>query len=162
MIAKAGPADSKPRGGSEVDYARLVGRLSGDYILRSLLLIASLQGGDIVAAIIAQAIGAANIGHLEQTGEGAQFAGMGETPPDAVRRPISVLALAGTLGLPFETTRRYVNKLAAAGVVERVKGGVIVPSRAIADDRVQEVVAANLVNVRRFFRSLKKAGVPLD
>ncbi|MEH3048396.1 hypothetical protein [Sphingomonas adhaesiva] len=41
-------------------------------------------------------------------------------------RPTPVLAIADSLGLPFETTRRHVAELAAGGWVGRERGGIIV------------------------------------
>ncbi|MEH3036692.1 MAG: AsnC family protein [Sphingomonas adhaesiva] len=41
-------------------------------------------------------------------------------------RPTPVLAVAESLGLPFETTRRHVAELTAAGWVGRERGGIVV------------------------------------
>jgi len=104
-----------------------VARISSDYFLRSLALIAEVQDGDMIKAIVFLAVVAANTGHLEQTGQGSRFAGVDSAPPDDVRRPVSALAISQALGMPFETTRRYINRLIADGVLARVKKGVIAP-----------------------------------
>lgn len=145
------------------DTARLVARLSSEYVLRVLKLLTDFHGADMLTAILAQAIIAANTAHLDQrNGEGPRYAGLAQAPPDALRRPISVLALSQSMGLPFETTRRHVNKLVKAGRCVRVRGGVIVPAEVLEDPKTSEATLANVVNVRRFVRALKAAGVTAD
>jgi hypothetical protein len=139
-----------------------VARISSDYFLRSLALIAEVQDGDMIKAIVFLAVVAANTGHLEQTGQGSRFAGVDSAPPDDVRRPVSALAISQALGMPFETTRRYINRLIADGVLARVKKGVIAPVAVVGSDEVSRVVATNATNVRRFLRDLRRAGITLD
>lgn len=141
--------------------ARLVARLSSQYLLRALKLVAEAYDGEILTAIVAQSIVAANTAHLDaRDGQGASYAG--RPPPDELRKPVSVLAIAGSLGLPFETTRRHVNKLVAAGRCVRVKGGVIVPASVLDHPRSAKAAETNLAYVRRFLRELKAAGVTAD
>jgi hypothetical protein len=154
-------ADGISTGANAPDKVRVVTRLSSDYVLRAVRLLGDLHGGDILTGIISQAIVAANTAHLDP-GAGAKYDGVPDTPPDELRKPISVLALSGSLGLPFETTRRYVNKLLKSGGCRRVQGGVIVPASALEDPRAVAAAGANLVNVHRFLRSLKKAGVEAE
>jgi DeoR/GlpR family transcriptional regulator of sugar metabolism len=66
------------------------------------------------------------------------------------------------MGLPFETTRRHVNKLVQAGRCVRVRGGVIVPTQVLQHPKTNEATLANVTNVRRFLRALKAAGVTAD
>jgi hypothetical protein len=140
--------------------ARLITRLSTDYVLRTLQLIAEHHGGDLVRGIIALTIVAANTGHLTPRHDGTTaFPDMADLPPDEARRPISVLALSKSLGMPFETTRRHVNALIAAGFCRRVRGGVIVPAEIIASEANEAGIRANLANVRRFLHDLRRAGV---
>ena len=146
----------------EVDQSRAVARLSTDYFLRALRLMADVHEGELITGIIFQAIIAANTSHLEQTADGARHAGNDSVPPDELRKPVSVLGIAGALGLPFETTRRHVNRLLASGRCKRVRGGVIVPQSALQTDVMSDAVRANLANVKRFVRELKRAGVVLD
>lgn len=142
------------------DLVRAVARLSTDYLLRALRLLTDLQDGELLTAIVCQAILAANTSHLTQIGEAdPRRAGL---PSDDERKPISILALAGTLGLPFETTRRHVNKLIAARSCVRVKGGVIVPARALSHPRFLEAAETNYAYVVHFVRSLRRAGLSLD
>jgi hypothetical protein len=160
------PTDPPPQTAADQigeDTARLVARLSSEYVLRALKVLTEFHGADMVTAVLTQAIIAANTSHLDgRAGEGALYAGLEHTPPDAVRRPISVLALAQSMGLPFETTRRHVNKLVKAGRCVRVRGGVIVPASVLEHPRTREATMTNVANVRRFVRALKAAGVTAD
>jgi hypothetical protein len=142
------------------DLVRAVARHSTDYLLRALRLLTDLQEGELLTAIICQAIIAANTSHLTQVGDAdPRRSGL---PSDDERRPISILALAGTLGLPFETTRRHVNKLIKARACEKVKGGVIVPARALGNPRFLAAAETNYGYVVHFVRSLRRAGLSLD
>jgi len=152
---------SEPEDGDEI--ARLVARIASEYLLRVLKLLAETHDADLITAIVAQAIIAANTAHLDaRMGEGPRFAAMAHAPPDEVRRPISVLALSHSLGMPFETTRRHVNKLVAAGRCVRLKGGVIVPTSALEHPVTVEATRTHLTYVRRLLRALKAAGVAAD
>lgn len=51
--------------------------------------------------------------------------------PDTDRRPISVNAIAQSLGLPFETVRRRVKALEARGLCASTAAGVYVPQAAV-------------------------------
>jgi hypothetical protein len=146
---------------NEDDLVRLVARLSSDYVLRVVRLIADAYGGSIITAVVGQAIIAANTAHLGgRSGEGEAWTG--HAPPDELRRPVSVLALARSLDLPFETTRRHVQALEAAGRCVRVRGGVIVPASALEHAASMQAAELNLRYVRHYLRVLKAAGVSAD
>lgn len=143
----------------EADGARAAVRLGADYLLRSLQMLGELAGGQMVTGLISLAIVQANTGHLD--GAGA-YRDSGDLPPDSVRRPVSVLAIANSLGLPYETTRRHIDRMIQTGQCERVNGGVIVPASALDSTRHRELLAAHLVNLRRLVRGLAAAGLDLD
>jgi hypothetical protein len=144
----------------EADKIRLVARLSADYMLRSLKMIGELAQGELLTGLVNLALVQANVGHLDRMGSG--FNSLDSIPPDEVRRPVSVLALSASLGLPYETTRRHVAKMVETGQCLRVKGGVIAPTAAVDDPRRAEMLEQNLINLRRLYRNLKAAGVALD
>ena len=128
-------------------------------MLRSLQLVIGLANGEILNGLIAMAISQANIAHLIQPdGRCPPLTG---PPPDEARRPVSVLALSQSLGLPYETTRRHVEKLVKSGYCVRVHKGVIVPAASMDTEAHREMLAANLVNLRRLVRGLRSAGVDL-
>jgi len=137
-------------------------RLSDEYVLRALRLINDLAGGELLTAIIFRAIIAGNIGYLDaNTAEAAPYSDMATLPPDHMRRPVSVLSVADSLGLPYETTRRHVRKLIKAGHCRREGRGVIAPATALTGPASEAAMHANLANLRRLFRGLNRAGVDL-
>jgi hypothetical protein len=145
------------------DNARLMARLATDFVLRSLQLAAKQHDGDLTMAIVAAAIVSANTAHLNPiAGAPARHANLDDAPPDDARRPVSVLAISGSLGLPFETTRRYVNRLIASGQCRRVKGGILANVEALTTPENNAVIAGSAANLRRLFRDLKRGGVTLD
>jgi hypothetical protein len=145
------------------ELARRVARVSTGYFLRALRLLTDLGHGDVLDAIICQAIISANTGHLNQLHDSVP-----RPPPppglprDDQRKPISILALADSLGLPFETTRRHVNRLIKNGACKRVKGGVIVPTATLDAPRYDAATDLNLTYVQQFVRSLRRVGLDVE
>ena len=83
--------------------------------------------GGIVAAIVA-----ANVRSITADPVlAARYGADQSPPPDTMRVPVSVRALAQELDLPFETVRRRVAALEQAGTVVRCDRGVIVPGRVL-------------------------------
>jgi hypothetical protein len=152
-----------PVAASDAMVGRVASRLTVEFFLRSAVLVSELGGGDLIRAMILRAIIAGNINHIDHDPASmGQFASIGDVPPDELRRPISVLGVAGSLGLPYETTRRCVNKLVKEGLVIRVKGGVIAPSARHMQPQDHEAIRTNMANLRRLFSELKRAGVNFD
>lgn len=145
----------------EAEYAREVGRQAGDYILRALELLREVADGDIFDSLLTLAIVQVNLGQMAPGGH-APYGATAYSPPDSLRRPASVMAVATTLGMPYETVRRKIRDLVQRGVCQRVRGGVIIPQRVLATPRQAAALAANLANMRRLYRGLRAAGVPLD
>lgn len=163
MPTNAAPTPKEDRPAAHgLDQSRAVARLSSDYFLRTLALMSEFHEGDIIKAIVFQAIVAANTAHLDQSPDGARYTAADNAPPDDLRRPVSALAIAQALGMPFETTRRYVNRLLAEGKCVRVRKGVIAPRAVVQSPEASRLTLANVGNVRRFVRELKRAGVALD
>jgi DNA-binding Lrp family transcriptional regulator len=134
--------------------ARLVARQSAEYLLRAVQLLADTYGS-ARAGIVAQTIISANTAYLDtRDGEGWRYAGIGETPPDEARRPISISRIAESLGLPYETVRRQVEKLLEANVCVRVRGGVIVPGALLESPGAVRAMLANVGYVRKLARDL--------
>lgn len=143
----------------DVAVARIVSRLSSEYILRALQLLVESYG-EIRTGVIAQTIVTANTAHLDtRGGDGRRYAAIDETPPDELRRPISIARLAESLALPFETTRRHVQRLIDTGVCVRVEGGVIVPQAVLEQPGAARAALANVAYVRKFLRDVQAAGL---
>jgi hypothetical protein len=151
-----------PERAPSTDKTRVASRLASDYLLRWLQALSEIADGDLLAGILTIAIIQANVGHLDRGGPGQDYESLDSIPPDSLRRPVSVLALAQGLNLPYETTRRQVAKLVAAGVCVRVKGGVIASAAALDGEPNRRALERHMVSLRRLFRDLKAAGVPLD
>ncbi len=154
-----GAARARDETAEDAAIARIVSRLSSEYVLRALQLLVDAYG-DIRTGIIAQTIVTANTAHLDtRTGEGWRYAAIEDTPPDEVRKPISIARLAESLDLPFETTRRHVQRLIDAGLCLRVEGGLIVPRSTVDQPGAIRAALANVRYLRKFVRDLQAAGL---
>lgn len=157
------PLAVHPTLAADAAKCRTAVRLSTDYFLRSAQLMSSHANGGLLTAVILRAIVAANTGHLDDDPEtSARYASLDSVPPDELRRPVSVLSLSQSLGLPFETTRRHVNKLTQAGFCKRVAGGVVTPAATMRGPAEDQALLANMANLGRLFRALKRVGVVFD
>jgi hypothetical protein len=134
--------------------ARLAMGLSGEYLLRACQLLVEAYG-DIRAGVVAQTVVTANTAYLDgRLGGGWRYAGIGESLPDDLRRPVSVARLAQSLDLPYETMRGHARRLIAAGVCERVGGGLIVPRAVLETPAANRAALTNVGYVRKFVRDL--------
>ena len=160
LVERERPAEmGHTEGAEEAEIAYRVAPFSNEYILRALRLLADTYG-DIRLGLVAQAIVTANTAHLEtRTGEGWRYAGIDDTPPDQVRRPISVYGLAESLGTPYETMRAQVRRLQDAGVCVRVNGGLIVPKTVLETPAALRATLTNVGYVRKFVRDVQAAGL---
>jgi hypothetical protein len=136
----------------------LVARLSGAYVLR-VFQATTETFGDVRVGLIAQVIHTANTAHLNpRTEAGRRAAGPDGILPDDLRRPISIARLADAAGLPFESTRRIVQRLIDDGRCVRVEMGVIIPGSALRRPELARLVVANLGYTRKFVRELQAVG----
>jgi hypothetical protein len=156
-------AGLKPFGaGGDAAIARIVKRHSGAYVLRAFQLLTD-NYGDVRAGLIARTIHIANTGHLDpRTEAGRRIAGPDGILPDELRRPIGIKRLSESTGLPFESTRRIVQRLVNGGHCVRVEGGVIVPAEALARPEHANIVITNFGYLRRFVRDLEALGLVGD
>lgn len=113
----------------------VVERMILTFSLRALETLTALYG-DVTAGTIAAAITAANIRRVTEDPQLSRlYSGEDMPPPDEVRTPISLRALSRAVDLPFETIRRRVHALIAAGIVVRKGGGVMVPVAVLRGER---------------------------
>lgn len=83
---------------------------------------------DFVDALLTVAVTQANIDTvMRNPALQRAYATYDAIPPDDLRRPISVNALAHSLGLPFETVRRRTSRLALLGFFKTSPEGIYVP-----------------------------------
>ncbi|WP_421737100.1 hypothetical protein [Caulobacter sp.] len=116
--------------------------LGADYVLRCVGLLSDVFGGDIISGLVFLAAVQASTQHLRNPS--AQDDCEEEFFPDEVRRPASLSAIARSLGIPVETTRRHVIKLERAGFAHRSKGGgVLVTADILAREDIRAAMLAN-------------------
>ena len=124
-------------------------RLASNYLLRNVEVMSEAADGDLMAAPIA------NDPKL-----GVAYGQMDAIPPDELRSPISVNALAESLKIPYETTRRHVNKLIKNGFCVKVGArGVIVPSEIISSPTMVKGGLQQYSHLMHFLGQLKDIGL---
>lgn len=112
-----------------VDNRRAINRIVSSQVMRGLASLARLNGGDTVQLLVFTGIWTANTEHL--LGSNSRYSGLHDIPPDSQRRPIADEALSAQLNIPRDIVDRYVGPLIEAGLVERLPGGLVVPSAVI-------------------------------
>jgi predicted ArsR family transcriptional regulator len=90
------------------------------------------------------------------------YGGVEVSAPDALRRPVSVNAVAQSLRLPFETVRRRFLSLARAGLCVVTPQGVVVPNGAVTSAAYIAKQRARYDRTRGLYQALKAAGALPD
>lgn len=108
------------------DNRRAIVRIMAHEILRALASLARVSGGDLIQLIVFTGIWTANTQHL--VGERNRYTALRDIPPDSQRRPIPDEILAEQIAVPADIVARYVEPMIAQGLVERLAGGLVVPS----------------------------------
>ena len=140
--------------------ARLAQRATIQLVMETFDLLSRVIDSDTVGGFIFLGIASANTRHLRPGSPEAQaYADTGTVVPDSMRRGISVHALSHQVNLPYETTRRHVQKLIQEGLCLRRTDGIIVPATALSNPRMLSAVDRNLANVYRFIDELERGGV---
>jgi hypothetical protein len=143
------------RSGGEM---RLLSRLSVAFLLD---LIAITRGRrHVLDTLLMTTIVQANVAEISRRADlQVQYADAGAVPPDELRRPVSLNALASSLGQPYETVRRRVGNLAREGLVELGPGGAIVPAVVLTAPEYLESGFRAYERVRRFYYDLADLGL---
>jgi DNA-binding Lrp family transcriptional regulator len=89
----------------------------------------------------------------------ATYASLDSPPPEALRRPVSISAVAHSLGLPFETARRRVRRLTDAGRLISTPRGLVLPQEVLASPEFMAIGQARYERLKQFHRELTKAGL---
>lgn len=137
---------------------RAVARVSSDYILRIVDLI-TVHLGDLVRGLVFLAVLCANTEHFTDDQRGGDGVDPGDFMPDALRRPVSVAAVAARLGVPHETVRRHAVRLVEDGMCQRAPAGLLVPAQVLARPNFVSLMGDNNAYVRRMFAQLARLGV---
>jgi hypothetical protein len=131
--------------------------LGADYTLRLIRLFTDLLDGDVAVALVFIATAQAGTQHLRNSADYHKLID-GEFFPDELRRPVTISALARSLGVPVETTRRHVMKLCDLGFARRTEGGgVIVTSDILAREEIKALAGANAANMEHLIDGLSRA-----
>lgn len=128
---------------------QVAARLGGEFFIRGIEIAARAHGGDLLRGIIFTAIAVANSEHLGAGGEAGGDAGE--------KRPVSVLAISNSIGVPYETTRRYVNMMVNDGQCVRFgRRGVVIPDSAFSAPGVVAAMWETLASFNRLATTLRR------
>jgi hypothetical protein len=158
---------ARPRGRSSIRVGPMKGKrtlfvqrlhlgLGADYALRLVRLATDLFAGDMLLGLVFMA--AVRASSQQFRNAATHHPGdLAEPVPTKARRPISVSALARSLGIPVGTTRRHVLKLTAMGFAERTEGGgVLVTSEILDREELRLAAMANAANMDQLIEGLLK------
>lgn len=110
---------------------------------------------DVLDSLIFGAILIANTQPLAQDPDLAQaYADVREMVPDDLRRPVTINALAQSLRLPFETTRRRIGRMIRSGDIVMTPRGVYVPASAVTTAHFLSLAMRRHERLRRFYLDL--------
>lgn len=116
--------------------------------------------GDLLEPLILTAILQANQASLlKDPGSQLRYNEADWAYPDEQRRPISVHAVAQSLGLPFETVRRRTQALALRGACVATPAGVYVPEAAVTSPAYFDILARRVGRLAALHRELVAAGL---
>lgn len=106
------------------------------------------------------AIAQANLAPMARDAEFQKtYAGLDAAPPDEMRRPARVRAIATSLGVPQETARRHVASLAQAGILAMRDDGVIMPQAFTNSAHALQMAMETWAAFAAFYANLRRAGI---
>lgn len=116
----------------------------------------SFLGLDIIDALLFVSVIKANTWHLTTDPKAAlAYGAVDAIPPDELRKPITVYALAKQLALPYDTANRHAKKLLAAGMLTRdSRGALIAPATVLGSPKMTTGVGLVVQEVERFLHAL--------
>lgn len=138
---------------------RVTSRLTAAYLLDT---VAIVRGGEghVLDTLLASAIIQANVAEISQHADlQVHYAESDALPTDEARRPVSMNALATSLGVPFETVRRRVSAMVKSGHCAFVDGGVIVPTEVLSRPKYYGEAFRAYERLRRFYYELRDLGL---
>lgn len=143
------------------DGARQVSRLSIDYFLDGLKLLGGRGDLDVLAVLVVRTVTSQNVRRVTHDPDLTRiYSGEANIPPDEVREPITVFAVAKLLMLPYETARRTCMKLVERGILERVgRQGLIVPTAMVGRRGVVANAMEHAAMTADYLERLAEVGV---
>lgn len=140
------------------DRRRRLGLLSCGFLIDQANI--GVSGLTAVDILLVLAINQANIAPLtREAAARSAYGGLGAPAPDEERRPVSISAIAHSLGLPFETTRRHIRAMEARGVCTVSSRGVIVPASFLQSDSYIETVVTGHGRLKLFYAAARREGL---
>jgi DNA-binding Lrp family transcriptional regulator len=131
-----------------------------DFILRTET--ASRNTRDLVDGLLFAAIQAANVSAINNDSDlQVAYATLQAAPPDELRRPVSVSAIAHSLRMPFETARRRVQALVKIGALEVTPKGILVSHQSLGHQEFLANVFLRHEMLRAFYLQVRDLGLPL-
>ena len=110
---------------STIDNRRAIVRIVASEIVRNASSMAHVHGNDVIEYIVFTAIWTLNSQHL--IGD-ARFSELRTIPPNSARRPVAIAELKRTIPMPEEILLSYLERLIEQGWVEKIAGGLVVPT----------------------------------
>ena len=143
---------------SEQPYRWLI-RLTENYFLNAIGQITQAIKCDLISSLLFLAIIRAN---LELVPARARVLPDPDTLiEDRDRQPVSVYGLAQTLSLPYETVRRHIKRMVAAGLCEKTDRGIIVPAAVITSPAVLTLIINLASETRDYVGLMIEAGLDI-
>ena len=157
MSSSAGPAAVAPSGSGLADV-RLTSRLAIAYLLD----MASIARGErhLLDTLLMATISQANVAQISRQADlQVAYAAPDAPPPDELRRPVTINALATSLRLPFETVRRHVRGLIREELCRAVEGGVIVHTAVVSTPLYLRQALAGYARLIEFYVQMRDLGL---
>lgn len=130
-----------------------------DFILKTET--ASRNTRDLVDGLLFAAIQAANVSAINNDPDlQMAYATLTAAPPDELRRPVSVSAIAHSLRMPFETARRRIQALVRIGALEATPKGILVSHRSLGGQQFLANVFVRHELLKGFYLQVKALGLP--
>jgi hypothetical protein len=137
---------------------RRLAHLSLSFVIDSAC--SGMAGLKTLDAVLVMAVNQANIAPLTRDPEArARYGALDAPAPDDDRRPVSVSAIATSLKLPYETTRRRLKQLAAEGVCTLSEAGAVVPQSFLASAAYLDTTRVLHERVWAFYRDVAATGL---
>lgn len=145
---------------NDAAHLRIISRVSMDYVVSMYSAILRGSPHDPIDTLVLSTVAVANVAHLNADKTQSQlYAGLDSPEPMDIKRPISRNAVALSLGLSYETTRRRVQRLLEAGALIEVEGGLIGANEQVNPEVVRAMAEQNAILLRRLVRQLRDQGV---
>ena len=143
------------------DIRNHIARLNVVHFLGLTRTLASNMNLELICGLVMMAILTANTKAFRELEKlTSDLGSMKVVPQDAAREPISVYALAKSLSMPYETTRRHVGTLIERGFCVRAEGGgVLVPGSVQLETSFVGLVRANSRDTETFLTALAAVGI---